>query len=175
MIKEIFEKRFQDSFGPIIHTIAELIREYCAFFKLWMVDAQWLLSVQPTTYTSAAICTTVSTTVICKTSAFCYMHSHCYLHNCCSLKTAAIDTQSLYLHKYSCLQNECYLHNHCYLHNWFYAHLFRMKGILIQRTVLIYRERSYSGVECLTRDRRAAGSSLTGVTALWSLSKTHLS
>ena len=32
-----------------------------------------------------------------------------------------------------------------------------------------------SVVECLTRDRRAAGSSLTGVTALWSLSKTHLS
>ena len=30
-------------------------------------------------------------------------------------------------------------------------------------------------VECLTRDQRAAGSSLTGVTALWSLSKTHLS
>ena len=34
---------------------------------------------------------------------------------------------------------------------------------------------SGSVVECLTRDRRAAGSSLTGVTALWSLSKTHLS
>ena len=32
-----------------------------------------------------------------------------------------------------------------------------------------------SVVECLTRDRRAAGSSLTGVTALWFLSKTHLS
>ena len=30
-------------------------------------------------------------------------------------------------------------------------------------------------VEYLTRDRRAVGSSLTGVTALWSLSKTHLS
>ena len=30
-------------------------------------------------------------------------------------------------------------------------------------------------VECLTRDRGAAGSSLIGVTALWSLSKTHLS
>ena len=30
-----------------------------------------------------------------------------------------------------------------------------------------------SVVECLTRDRGAAGSSLTGVTALWSLSKTH--
>ena len=37
------------------------------------------------------------------------------------------------------------------------------------------RERSGSVIECLTRDRRAAGSSLTGVTALWSLSKTHLS
>ena len=34
---------------------------------------------------------------------------------------------------------------------------------------------SGSVVECLTRDRRAAGSSLTGVTAWWSLSKTHLS
>ena len=40
---------------------------------------------------------------------------------------------------------------------------------------LANRERSGSVVECLTRDRRAAGSSLTGVTALWSLSKTHLS
>ena len=37
------------------------------------------------------------------------------------------------------------------------------------------RERSGSVVECLTRDRGAAGSSLTVVTALWSLSKTHLS
>ena len=34
-------------------------------------------------------------------------------------------------------------------------------------------ERSGSVVECLTQDRGAAGSSLTGVTALWSLSKTH--
>ena len=38
-----------------------------------------------------------------------------------------------------------------------------------------FRERSGSVVECLTQDRRAVGSSLTGVTALWSLSKTHLS
>ena len=37
------------------------------------------------------------------------------------------------------------------------------------------RESSGSVVECLTGDRGAAGSSLTGVTALWSLSKTHLS
>ena len=39
----------------------------------------------------------------------------------------------------------------------------------------LWRERNGSVVECLTRDRRAAGSSLTGITALWSLSKTHLS
>ena len=37
------------------------------------------------------------------------------------------------------------------------------------------RECSGSVVECLAQDRRAAGSSLTGVTALWSFSKTHLS
>ena len=30
-------------------------------------------------------------------------------------------------------------------------------------------------VKCLARDREAAGSSLTDVTARWSLSKTHLS
>ena len=30
-------------------------------------------------------------------------------------------------------------------------------------------------VECLTLDREAAGSSLTGVPVMWSLSKTHLS
>ena len=36
------------------------------------------------------------------------------------------------------------------------------------------REGSGSVVECLTRDQGAAGSSLTGVTALWSLSKAHL-
>ena len=36
----------------------------------------------------------------------------------------------------------------------------------------LVRERSGSVVECLTRDRGAVGSSLT---ALWSLSKTHLS
>ena len=36
-----------------------------------------------------------------------------------------------------------------------------------------FRERGGSVVECLTRDRGAAGSSLTGITALWYLSKTH--
>ena len=41
--------------------------------------------------------------------------------------------------------------------------------------VLDNRERSGSVVECLTGDRGTTGSSLTGVTALWSLSKTHLS
>ena len=37
------------------------------------------------------------------------------------------------------------------------------------------REPSGSVVDCLTPDRWATGSNLTGVTALWSLSKTHLS
>ena len=42
-------------------------------------------------------------------------------------------------------------------------------------TSILIRECSDSVEECLTRDRGAAGSSLTGVTVLWSLSKTHLS
>ena len=37
------------------------------------------------------------------------------------------------------------------------------------------RERSASAVECLTPDGRATDLILTSVTALWSLSKTHLS
>ena len=47
--------------------------------------------------------------------------------------------------------------------------------LCISSSSILDGERSGSVVECLTRDRRAAGSSLTGVTALWSLSKTHLS
>ena len=39
--------------------------------------------------------------------------------------------------------------------------------------ILLLWERSGSVVECLTQDRGAAGSSLNGVTELWSLSKTH--
>ena len=42
-------------------------------------------------------------------------------------------------------------------------------------TALKVWELSGSVVECLTQDRGAAGSGLTGVTVLWSLSKTHLS
>ena len=51
-------------------------------------------------------------------------------------------------------------------------------ALFIEGTVLYLIsvwECSGSVVECLTRDREAAGSSLTGVTALLSLSKTHLS
>ena len=44
-----------------------------------------------------------------------------------------------------------------------------------RQTKILVRERSGSVVECLTGDRGAAGLSLTGVTVLWSLSKTHLS
>ena len=40
---------------------------------------------------------------------------------------------------------------------------------------ITFRERSGSVVECLAQDRGVAGSSLTGATALWSLSTTHLS
>ena len=50
-----------------------------------------------------------------------------------------------------------------------------MKNLRSGDLLIQCRERSGSVVECLTRDRRVAGSSLTGVTALWSLSKTHLS
>ena len=42
-------------------------------------------------------------------------------------------------------------------------------------SLLIRFARVCSNVEDLTQDRRAVGLSLTGVTALWSLSKTHLS
>ena len=60
---------------------------------------------------------------------------------------------------------------------WFTERFDQQQKIYIPSTVfsLKLRERSGSVVECLTRDRRAAGSSLTGVTALLSLSKTHLS
>ena len=47
--------------------------------------------------------------------------------------------------------------------------------LLLGHTHYFLRERSGSVVECLTRDRGAAGSSLTDVIALWSLSKVHLS
>ena len=40
---------------------------------------------------------------------------------------------------------------------------------------ILDREHSGIVVECLTRDQRAAGSSLTGVIALRSLGNTHLS
>ena len=50
-----------------------------------------------------------------------------------------------------------------------------ISNVFMQKSETIIRERSGSVVECLTQEGRAAGSSLTGVTALWSLSKTHLS
>ena len=52
--------------------------------------------------------------------------------------------------------------------------VWQVTGVQNFRTSTV-RESSGSVVECWTRDRRAAGLSLTGVTALWSLSKTHLS
>ena len=49
-------------------------------------------------------------------------------------------------------------------------------AVVIQVTKLCSNPLNVSSVvECLAQDRRAASSSLTGVTVLWSLSKTHLS
>ena len=50
-----------------------------------------------------------------------------------------------------------------------------IETVLLSTRNISFSERSVSVVECLTRDRGATGSSLTGITALWSLSKTHLS
>ena len=50
-----------------------------------------------------------------------------------------------------------------------------MSALLSTCTAILLGESSGSVVECLTIDRRAAGLSFIGVTALWSLSKTHLS
>ena len=52
---------------------------------------------------------------------------------------------------------------------------FVMKSLHFPFALKLFRECSGSVSECLTRDREAAGSSLTGVTAFKSLSKTHLS
>ena len=52
---------------------------------------------------------------------------------------------------------------------------YNLFGVYLHLITFYNRERSGSVVECFTRDRGVAGSSLTGVTALWSLSKTHLS
>ena len=63
---------------------------------------------------------------------------------------------------------------HTCMHTTYKAGIRRPPFALIRSSFLL-PERSGLVVECLTRDRRAAGSSLTGVTAFWSLSKTHLS
>ena len=46
--------------------------------------------------------------------------------------------------------------------------------LLYLDTYVLGRDRSGSVVEYLTQDRRAAGSSLTGVTALWTLQDTFI-
>ena len=73
-------------------------------------------------------------------------------------------------------------HGRCKLCSWFSMNLHALSYIILRASsegaveiTDMHRERSSSVVECLTRDRGAAGSSLNGVTALWSLSKTHLS
>ena len=48
-------------------------------------------------------------------------------------------------------------------------------ALMVDKSTKFSWERNGSVVECLTRDQEAEGSSLNGVTALWSLSKTYLS
>ena len=55
------------------------------------------------------------------------------------------------------------------------GYMYHLFGVYLHLITFYNRERSGSVVECFTRDRGVAGSSLTNVTALWSLSKTHLS
>ena len=52
------------------------------------------------------------------------------------------------------------------------THFLKSRGSVTRNNFLEYRTK---GAQCLTRGGEAAGSSLTGITALWSLSKTHLS
>ena len=61
------------------------------------------------------------------------------------------------------------------MHNPVFEHSDTLSFALLACIILHMNgwERSGSVVECLTRDGGAAGSSLTGVTALWSLSKTQ--
>ena len=51
----------------------------------------------------------------------------------------------------------------------------QIKKVLSEGVQLVRGGPIFSEVECRTRDREAADTSLTGVTALWSLGKTHLS
>ena len=62
---------------------------------------------------------------------------------------------------------------------WYIVYLLNMVHYLLSLPGSLYTffivDSSGSVVECLTCERGAAGSSLTGLTALWSFSKTHLS
>ena len=72
-------------------------------------------------------------------------------------------------------------HNYCHLHTLICLCALQTVWTQLIFQTLAYQtvwksswsqwERSGLVVECFTRDRGAAGSSLTGVTALWSLSK----
>ena len=59
---------------------------------------------------------------------------------------------------------------------WYFKHnneaLKYLTVLVIVKVTALARERSGSVIECLPRDREAAGLSITSVTALWFLSKT---
>ena len=58
------------------------------------------------------------------------------------------------------------MHVFTYVYTMLFAHYKNLTYIFFASLQLLDREHSGSAVECLTRDRRAAGSSLTGVTVL---------
>ena len=85
----------------------------------------------------------------------------------CLQKLSADDTAKLRVNSMSNIGDQLLLWSAC-------AHVQSCQSFKCSE-IFKLRERSGSVVECLTRDRGDAGSSLIGVTALWSLCKTHLS
>ena len=57
----------------------------------------------------------------------------------------------------------------------FYSFQTFLHGTVCRVLQTVYKVKIGLVIECLTRDRGVVGSRLTGVTALWSLSKSHLS
>ena len=75
----------------------------------------------------------------------------------------------------SFIRSQLYLNLHCFQTRVFHFDEVTGAEHLLGKIHCILWERSGSVVECFTRDQGAVGLSLTGVAALWSLSKAHLS
>ena len=91
-----------------------------------------------------------------------------YKYSMCALNEQTFNTHT-HTHTHA------HAHTHTHTHTHAHAHAHARARTRTRTRTRTHTHTVGSVVECLTRDRRAAGSSLTGVTALWSLSKTHLS